>query len=317
MKTISIYRWSYLAKSKAPLLGKVLLTTNHLPDLHITTWNNQNNNKPSIVLVWTLWSSGFLKFSEWLTKSQWYHQMSTLTSSYNVQKQHNLALENVRKNSTHLSKSSSSVEPYSVWKGTEWPIIAQNLRSICFQAFLGAFLPQVQGVRWILMLRGFRICMTKAAGSQKRLVMGNFQSVPCYRKGTDQKPPITRHFLLPTPLCHTHSEPSGHEYSSGPLNLGQKCTQKCMETNTFQVLGNCGSFSPPPPYFRIISSKVFDHACCWDTLLKTLDQSRQEINSKCKCKQTSNEYRQTPPNTQCCLLLEICPLLYILFPTKY
>ena len=30
--------------------------------------------------------------------------------------------------------------------GTEWPKIAQKLRSICFQAFLGAFLPQVQGV---------------------------------------------------------------------------------------------------------------------------------------------------------------------------
>ena len=137
---------SYLAKSKAPLLGKVLLTTNHLPDLHITTSNNQNNNKPLIVLVWTLWSSGFLKFSEWLTKSQWYHEMSTFMSLYNVQKQHNLALENVRKNSTHLSKSSSPVEPSSVWKGTEWPIIAQNLISIYFQAFLGAFLPQVQGV---------------------------------------------------------------------------------------------------------------------------------------------------------------------------
>ena len=67
-------------------------------------------------------------------------------SLYNVQKQHNLALENVCKNSTHLSKSSSPVEPSSVWKGTEWPIIAQNLKSICFQAFLGAFLPQVQGV---------------------------------------------------------------------------------------------------------------------------------------------------------------------------
>ena len=143
---MSIYKWSYLAKSKAPLLGKVLLTTNHLPDLHITTSNNQNNNKPLIVLVWTLWSSGFLKFSDWLTKSQWYHEMSTFMSLYNVQKQHNLALENVRKNSTHLSKSSSPVEPSSVWKGTEWPIIAQNLKSICFQAFLGAFLPQVQGV---------------------------------------------------------------------------------------------------------------------------------------------------------------------------
>ena len=146
MKTISIYRWSYPAKSKAPLLGKVLLTSNQLLDLHITTSNNQNNNKPSIVLVWTLWSSGFLKFSEWLTKSKWYHEMSTLMSSYNVQKQHNLALENVCKISTHLSKSSSPVKPSSVWKGTEWPIIAQNLRSICFQAFLGAFLLQVQGV---------------------------------------------------------------------------------------------------------------------------------------------------------------------------
>ena len=127
-------------------LGKVLLTKNHLPDLYITTLNNQNNNKPLIVLVWTLWSSGFLKFSEWLTKSQWYHEMSTFMSLYNVQKQHNLALENVRKNSTHLSKSSSPVEPSSVWKGTEWPIIAQNLKSICFQAFLGAILTHVQGV---------------------------------------------------------------------------------------------------------------------------------------------------------------------------
>ena len=37
-----------------------------------------------------------------------------------------------------------------------------------------------------------------------------------YRKRTDQKPPITRHFWLPTPLCHTYSEPSGHEDSPGP-----------------------------------------------------------------------------------------------------
>lgn len=157
-----------------------------VPDLHITTSNNQNNNKPSIVLVWTLWSSGFLKFSEWLTKSQWYHEMSTLISSYNVQKQHNLALENVRKNSTHLSKSSSPVEPSSVWKGIEWPIIAQNLRSVCFQAFLGAFLPQAQGVPVNPHVQRVQNMYDKGgAGSQKRLVISNFQSVPCYRKGTD------------------------------------------------------------------------------------------------------------------------------------
>ena len=38
--------------------------------------------------------------------------------------------------------------------GTEWPTIAQNLKSICFQAFLGAFLPQVQGSWWILCPEG-------------------------------------------------------------------------------------------------------------------------------------------------------------------
>ena len=62
----------------------------------------------------------------------------------------------------------------------------------------------------------------RGVGSQKCLVMGNFQSVPCYRKRTDQKPPITRHFLLPTPLCHTYSEPSGHEDSLKPPVHGAK-----------------------------------------------------------------------------------------------
>ena len=197
---MSIYTWSYLAKSKAPLLGKVLLTTNHLPDLLITTSNNQNNNKPLIVLVWTLWSSGFLKFSEWLTKSQWYHEMSTFMSLYNVQKQHNLAIENVRKNSTHLSKSSSPVEPSSVWRGTEWPIIAQNLKVFESRHFWVLFCPRYRGSQWILVSRGFRICMTKGGRESKMPGYGNFQSVPRYRKGTDQKPPIIRHFWLPTPL---------------------------------------------------------------------------------------------------------------------
>ena len=88
-------------------------------------------------------------------------------------------------------------------------------------------------------------------GGKESKAPGNFQSVPCYRKGTDQKPPITRHFLLPSPLCHTHSEPSGHEDSPGPLYLGQKYSPKCLETNTFQVLGSCGSFSPPPQWANL------------------------------------------------------------------
>ena len=79
-----------------------------------------------------------------------------------------------------------------------------------------------------------------------------------------------------------------------------------------------GSFSKGwgPLTSKLFPLRSSDHDCCWDTHLKTLHQSRQDINGKCKCKQTSNEYRQTPPNTQCCILLEISPPLYILFPTK-
>ena len=40
--------------------------------------------------------------------------------------------------------------------------------------------------------RGFRICMARGVGSKKCLVLGNFQSVPRYRKRTDQKPPILK-----------------------------------------------------------------------------------------------------------------------------
>ena len=107
---------NYLRESLWEVLIKGLFAVSPLvPDCKRGLDNKNINTKPSIVLVWTLWSSGFLKFSEWLTKSQWYHEMSTLMSSYNIKKQHNLALENVRKNSTHLSKSSSPVEPSSEW----------------------------------------------------------------------------------------------------------------------------------------------------------------------------------------------------------
>ena len=74
--------------------------------------------------------------------------------------------------------------------------------------------------------------------------------------------------------------------------------------------------SVPPPYFRIISSKVFRSRLLLGHSSKNASPVSPRINGKCKCKQTSNEYRQTPPNTQCCILLEIRPLLYILFPTK-
>ena len=137
------------------------------------------------------------------------------------------------------------------------------------------------------MSRGFRICT------------GNFQSVLRYKKGNDQKPPITRHFYSQSPFDIYILNPLDMRIHRDPSYLGQKCTQKCLETNTFQVLGNCGSFSKGwgPLTSELFPLRSSDHDCCWDTLLKTLHQSRQEINGKCKCKQTSNEYRQTPPNT--------------------
>ena len=45
-----------------------------------------------------------------------------------------------------LIYSHDSPCPICVRGGAELPTIAQNLKSICFQAFLGVFLPHVQGV---------------------------------------------------------------------------------------------------------------------------------------------------------------------------
>ena len=118
------------------------------------------------------------------------------------------------------------------------------------------FCPRYRGSRWILMLRGFRICMTKGARSQKRLVMGNFQSVPRYRKGTDQKPPITRHFWLLTPLCHTYSEPSWHEDSPGPLVHGAKLHPE-MPGNKYSSLGQLWVIQFPPTNPVLLNTKQY------------------------------------------------------------
>ena len=48
-------------------------------------------------------------------------------------------------------------------------------------------------------------------------------------------PPFANHILNPLDM-RIHQD---------PLYLGQKFTQKCLESNTSQALGNFGSFSPP------------------------------------------------------------------------
>ena len=58
--------------------------------------------------------------------------------------------------------------------------------------------------------------------------------------------PIARHFLFPTSLCHTYSEPSWHEDSPGTPVHGPKMHPEMPGNKYFSTLGYCGSISPPP-----------------------------------------------------------------------
>ena len=59
----------------------------------------------------------------------------------------------------------------------------------------------------------------------------------CPKPGTfDPLPPFAIHILNPLDM-RIHRD---------PLYMGQNRTQKCLEANTSQVFGNCGSLSPPP-----------------------------------------------------------------------
>ena len=96
----------------------------------------------------------------------------------------------------------------------------------------------------------------RGVGSQKCLFMGNFQSVPCYRKRTDQKPPINRHFWIPTPLWHTYSEPSWHEDSPGPPLPPQKMHPELPRNKYFSSFGQLWVIKSPPYLKRATCSKL-------------------------------------------------------------
>ena len=88
----------------------------------------------------------------------------------------------------------------------------QKLEKYLFPGISGCILaPGMGGPGKSSCSEGSEYVWQRGEGSQKCLVRGNFQSVPCYRKRADQKPPLTRHFWPPTPLCHTYSETSGHK----------------------------------------------------------------------------------------------------------
>ena len=73
------------------------------------------------------------------------------------------------------------------------------------------------GTTWLILIsRRLRICMAKG--------------------GRESKMPGYGRLLIMLLDMRIHRDPP---------YLAQKCNQKCLETNTSQVLDNCGSFSPP------------------------------------------------------------------------
>ena len=145
--------------------------------------------------------------------------------------------------------------------------------------------------------------------------MATLNQFPAIGKGLIKSRPQSGIFDSLHPFCHTNSELSGHKIHQDPCTWGKNAPRNAWKQILFKFWAIVGH-SVPPPYFRIISSKVFRSRLLLGHSSKNASPVLPRINGKCKCKQTSNEYRQTPPNTQCCILLEIRPLLYILFPTK-
>ena len=77
-------------------------------------------------------------------------------------------------------------------------LMAQNCQKLEKYLFLGIsgriLAPATGGPGKSSYPEGSEYVWQRGVGSQKCLVRGNFQSVPCYRKRADQKPPIARHF---------------------------------------------------------------------------------------------------------------------------
>ena len=75
--------------------------------------------------------------------------------------------------------------------------------------------------------------MTKGGRESKMPGYGNFQSVPRYRKGTDQ----SGIFDSLHPFCHTNSEPSGHKIHQDPCTWG-KNTWKQLLFKFWAIVGH-------------------------------------------------------------------------------
>ena len=91
--------------------------------------------------------------------------------------------------------------------GSEWPTIAQNLRSIWFQALLGAFLTQLRGFPVNPHVQRVQNIYGKGRLGVKMPGYGRLLISPFPIAGDWLKVAHNQAFLTPYPLWHTYSEP--------------------------------------------------------------------------------------------------------------
>ena len=96
----------------------------------------------------------------------------------------------------------------------------------------------------------------RGAGSQKCLVMATLNQFPAIGKGLIKSRPQSGIFDSLHPFCHTNSELSGHKIHQDPCTWGKNAPRNAWKQILFKFWAIVGH-SVPPPYFRIISSKVF------------------------------------------------------------
>ena len=85
----------------------------------------------------------------------------------------------------------------------------------------------------------------------KKLVFGlliHIETMGYQRPAHKKRFFILRNTLLPTPLCHTYSEPSGHEDSPVTPVHGAEMRPEIPAHKYFSSFGQLWVFQPPPPH---------------------------------------------------------------------
>ena len=84
---------------------------------------------------------------------------------------------------------------------------------------------------------------------------GNFQSVPRYRKGTDQKPPIIRHYLIPyTPFAIQILNPLDIRFTKTPVPGAKMHPRNAWRQILFKFWAIVGH--SVPPYYNVFRKKA-------------------------------------------------------------